>query len=304
MLASGLPLEEREVEWLPSSGEGVPLAVSVSPLTGEQGKVLGAVVLLRDLRTLKALQQRVERTERLAALGRLAAGVAHEIRNPLGAIRGLVQYFQVAWKEHAEQRVYLEVIIREVDRLNRVVSDLVEFARPRELQREPHALVEIVRHAVTLVQSDVRTKGIHIVQDLDEMLPPLLVDRDLVLQALLNILLNALEAMEAGGVLKIHLTDNAAWVELAIQDTGRGIPPDQLERVFDPFFTTKPQGTGLGLAIAHSVIQAHDGEIVIDSPPGQGTTVTMRLPKQTSAVEVGSKETDAGASENHSRGGR
>jgi two-component system, NtrC family, sensor histidine kinase HydH len=304
VLASGLPLEEREVEWLPSSGEGVPLAVSVSPLTGEQGEVLGAVVLLRDLRTLKALQQRVERTERLAALGRLAAGVAHEIRNPLGAIRGLVQYFQAAWKEHSEQRVYLDVIIREVDRLNRVVSDLVEFARPRELQREPHALVDIVRHAVTLVQSDVRTKGIHIVQDLDEMLPPLLVDRDLVLQALLNILLNALEAMEAGGVLRIHLTDSAAWVELAIQDTGRGIPPDQLERVFDPFFTTKPQGTGLGLAIAHSVIQAHDGEIVIDSPPGQGTTVTMRLPKQTSVVEVGSKETDAGASEDHSRGGR
>jgi signal transduction histidine kinase len=110
--------------------------------------------------------------------------------------------------------------------------------------------------------------------------------------------------MEAGGVLRMHLTDRPAWVELAIQDTGRGIPPDQLERVFDPFFTTKPQGTGLGLAIAHSVIQAHDGEIVIDSPPGHGTTVTIRLPKQPSAAQVSSEETDVGTSEDHSRSGR
>jgi two-component system, NtrC family, sensor histidine kinase HydH len=152
-LTHGLPLQEREIAWVSSSGEAVPLAVSVTPLTGDQGEVLGAVVLLRDLRTLKALQQRVERTERLASLGRLAAGVAHEIRNPLGAIRGLVQYFQATWKEDSEQRMYLDVIVREVDRLNRVVSDLVEFARPRELQREPHELVDIVRHAVTLVQS-------------------------------------------------------------------------------------------------------------------------------------------------------
>jgi two-component system sensor histidine kinase HydH len=284
VLRRGLALEEREIGWMSSNSEETPLAVSVTPLTGDQGEVSGAVVLLRDLRTLKALQQRVERTERLAALGRLAAGVAHEIRNPLGAIRGLVQYFQATWKEHAEQRVYLDVILREVDRLNRVVSDLVEFARPREPQREPHDLVEIVRHAVTLVQSDVRAKGIRIVHDLEERLPPLLVDRDMVLQALLNILLNAVEAMEPGGELRIRLADSSGWVELAIQDTGCGIPPDHLERLFDPFFTTKRQGTGLGLAIAHSVIQAHDGEIIIDSTPDMGTTVTIRLPKLTSAA--------------------
>jgi two-component system sensor histidine kinase HydH len=286
VLARGLPLEERELEWVLFNGEIVPLAVSVSPLTGEQDEVLGAVVLLRDLRTLKALQQRVERTERLAALGRLAAGVAHEIRNPLGAIRGLVQYFQATWKEDSEQRMYLDVIVREVDRLNRVVSDLVEFARPREPQREPHDLVDIVRHAVTLVQADARAKGIHIAHDLDDRLPPQLVDRDLVLQALLNILLNAVEAMDSDGTLRVRLADSPAYVELAIQDTGRGIPPEHLGRIFDPFFTTKPQGTGLGLAIAHSVIQAHDGEIVVDSVPGKGTTVTMRLPK-TSAASAG-----------------
>jgi two-component system sensor histidine kinase HydH len=284
VLRRGLALEEREIGWMSSNSEETPLAVSVTPLTGDQGEVSGAVVLLRDLRTLKALQQRVERTERLAALGRLAAGVAHEIRNPLGAIRGLVQYFQVTWKEHSEQRVYLDVILHEVDRLNRVVSDLVEFARPREPQREPHDLVEIVRHAVTLVQSDVRAKGIHIVHDLEERLPSLLVDRDLVLQALLNILLNAVEAMEPDGELRIRLADSSGWVELAIQDTGCGVPPEHLGRLFDPFFTTKQQGTGLGLAIAHRAIQAHDGEIIIDSTPDMGTTVTIRLPKLTAAA--------------------
>ncbi|HXF07473.1 MAG TPA: ATP-binding protein, partial [Candidatus Acidoferrales bacterium] len=285
------------------NGEAIPLAASVTALTGDQGEVLGAVVLLRDLRTVKALQQRVERTERLAALGRLAAGVAHEIRNPLGAVRGLVQYFQATWKDDAEQRLYLEVMVREVDRLNRVVSDLVEFARPREPQREPHHLGDIVRHATALVQADVRAKGIEIVHDVDAALPPLLIDRDLVLQALLNVLLNAVEAMEAGGRLTLRLADYPRWGELAIQDTGGGIPPEHLGRLFDPFFTTKQRGTGLGLAIAHSIIQAHDGEIVVDSAPDQGTTVTIRLPKPPSKAYVSGEGSDVGTSQNDSRGG-
>lgn len=302
VLTRGLPLEEREITWALPNGEAIPLAASVTALTGDQGEVQGAVVLLRDLRTVKALQQRVERTERLAALGRLAAGVAHEIRNPLGAIRGLVQYFQATWKDDAEQRVYLEVIVREVDRLNRVVSDLVEFARPREPQRERHDLGEIVRHAATLVQADVRAKGIEIVHDLDATQLPLLIDRDLVLQALLNVLLNAIEAMEAGGRLTIHLADRAGWAELAVQDTGGGIPPEHLGRLFDPFFTTKQRGTGLGLAIAHSIIQAHDGEIVVDSAQGQGTTVTIRLPKPPSKAYVAGEGPDVGTSQSDSRG--
>ena len=302
VLGHGLPLEEREIEWASSHGEVIPLAVSVSQLRGEQGEAQGAVVLLRDLRTLKALQHRVERTERLAALGRLAAGVAHEIRNPLGAIRGLVQYFQATWKEDLQQQAYLDVIVREVDRLNRVVSDLVEFARPRDLQREPHDLVEIVQHALTLVEADVRAKGVHIVRDLDETLPPLLVDRDLLLQALLNVLLNAVEAMEPSGQLRVRLGDSPAAVELAIQDSGCGIPPEHLGRLFEPFFTTKRQGTGLGLAIAHSVLQAHAGEIVIESTPGRGTTATIRLPKPTAGTGIGWEEIDAGAGADHSGG--
>jgi two-component system sensor histidine kinase HydH len=130
-----------------------------------------------------------------------------------------------------------------------------------------------------------------------------MVDRDLVLQALLNILLNAIEAMASGGTLRVRLADGPAWVELAIQDNGRGIPPEHLGRLFDPFFTTKPQGTGLGLVIAHGVIQAHDGEVIIDSTPGVGTMVTIRLPKPTSIVHPGSEDNDAGARQDHSRSG-
>ena len=283
VLSRGLPIEEREIEWTTTTGEVIPLAVSATPLRGDQGEALGGVILVRDLRTLKALQQRVERAERLAALGHLAAGVAHEIRNPLGAIRGLVQYFQATWKDHPEQRTYLDVVVREVDRLNRVVSDLVEFARPRELQREPHDLLQLVQHALTLMEADVRVKEIHIVRELDATLPPMWVDRDLLLQALLNLLLNAIEAMEPGGTLAVRLGRSPQGVELAIQDTGRGIPAEHLGRLFDPFFTTKRGGTGLGLAIAHSVIQAHDGEIVAESTPGRGTTMTIRLPMPTAA---------------------
>jgi two-component system sensor histidine kinase HydH len=304
VLRCGLPLEEREITWMSAAGEAIPLAVSVTPLKGDAGGAQGAVVLLRDLRAVKALQQRVERTERLAALGRLAAGVAHEIRNPLGAIRGLVQYFQATWKDNPEQRAYLDVIVREVDRLNRVVSDLVELARPREPQRAPHDVLEVVRHAVTLLEPDARAKGVQIAADLDGPLPALLIDRDMLLQALLNILLNAIEAMQAGGRLQIRVTEQPQWVAVAVQDTGCGIAPEHVERLFDPFFTTKPQGTGLGLAIAHSVVQAHDGEIAVASTPGLGTTVTIQLPKQTSAAPPESEANDAGAQADHSGGGR
>jgi two-component system sensor histidine kinase HydH len=232
ILTRGLAIEEREIDWTAPDGEVVPLAVTVTPLREDRDDGVGAVVLLRDLRTLKALQERVERTERLAALGRLAAGVAHEIRNPLGAIRGLVQYFQATWKDHPEQRQYLDVVVRE----------------------------------------------------LEATLPPMWVDRDLLLQALLNLLLNAVEAMEPGGTLTVRLGRGPAGVECTIQDTGRGIPAEHLGRLFDPFFTTKRGGTGLGLAIAHSVIQAHAGEISVESAPGQGTSVTIRLPLQAFAA--------------------
>jgi two-component system sensor histidine kinase HydH len=300
VLTQGLPLEEREIDWLSSTGEAIPLAVSVTPLKGDHGEGQGAVVLLRDLRTVKALQQRVERTERLAALGRLAASVAHEIRNPLGAIRGLVQYFQATWKDNPEQRAYLDVIVREVDRLNRVVSDLVEFARPRQPQREPHDLLAVVRHAVTLLEPDARAKGLQIVPDLNGTLPPLPIDRDMLLQALLNILLNAIEAMQPGGRLRIRVAEHPPWVEVAVQDTGCGIAPEHAERLFDPFFTTKPQGTGLGLAIAHSVVQAHDGEIAVASTPGLGTTVTIHLPTQAGAAQLDAEKSDVGAQADHS----
>jgi two-component system sensor histidine kinase HydH len=188
--------------------------------------------------------------------------------------------------------MYLDVVVREVDRLNRVVGDLVEFARPREPQREPHDLLQLVQHALTLVEADVRAKELDIVRDLDATLPPLAVDRDLLLQALLNLLLNAIEAMEPGGTLSVRLGRAPKGVELAIQDTGRGIPAEHLGRLFDPFFTTKRGGTGLGLAIAHSVIQAHDSEIVVESTPGRGTTMTIRLPMPTSA-DMAREGTDA-----------
>lgn len=289
-LRTGKTIVEQEVEWRSSTGHSIPFSLSATPLRSDNGQIQGAVVMLRDLRDLRAMQEQVQRAERFAALGRLAAGVAHEIRNPLGAIKGLAQYFQRKWKDRPEEQSYAEVIVREVDRLNRVVTDLLEFARVRPPQFALLDISSVVQHAVALVEPDVQAKGARITVRSPATLPLLYADRDQMTQALLNILLNAVDAVTAGDDITItiaerketmgysHTSLQGEEIEIRIQDTGCGIPPANLPQLFDPFFTTKEKGTGLGLAIAHQVVVQHQGTIQVESTPGHGTTFILRFP--------------------------
>ena len=266
--------------WVPHpSGVKIPLSLSMAPLKDEAGREMGSVLLLRDLREIRDLQEKVRRSERLASLGRLAAGVAHEIRNPLSSIRGFAQFFQNRFKGQEKEQEYASVMVREVDRLNRVITELLDFARPKEPHRELHSAGEILEQTLKLLESELAKKNIAVEKNLGASLPRILVDRDQLSQAFLNLLLNALESMEGAGKIRISMESGGAEVlAISISDTGRGIPKEDLERVFEPFFSTKRKGTGLGLAIVHQIVESHKGEIQVESREGQGATFRITLP--------------------------
>jgi len=275
-----VPFLEKEVELPQPSGDTIPVALSASRVQGDRGEDLGVVILLKDLREIRALQQRVQRSERLAALGQLAAGVAHEIRNPLSSIRGFAQYFQRSFQEGTEHHRYAGVMIQEVDRLNRVISNLLDFARPKDPVLRKVDPKEVVAHAATLVQREAKDRGVEVV--IEGEAPPCPLDRDQMTQALLNLLINSLEAMESGGTLTVRLgedSQDSSWF-IEVRDSGPGIPPQDLPRLFDPFFTTKKRGTGLGLAIVHRIVENHGGTIEATNIPQGGARFVLRFPRK------------------------
>ena len=279
-LAQGERLLEKELSATTAAGQTLPLSISASALRGGAGEHLGAVLLLRDLSDVKALQEQVQRTERLASVGRLAAGVAHEIRNPLGSLKGFLQYFQRKLPLNDQDKAYLSVMMNEVDRLNTVVSNLLEFARPKEPVFEDAQIADMLDHVLTLLHRDCEAKRLRLFREWPDALPLLRLDHDQITQVLLNILLNAIQATEPGGEIHVSaaILNEMNMLEIAVRDTGVGIAADDLPHIFDPFFSTKKQGNGLGLAIAHTIIEQHRGEMLVESECGRGSTFRIRLP--------------------------
>lgn len=230
-------------------------------------------------RKVAALQDEVARQERLAAMGTLAAGVAHEIRNPLSSIKGFATYFRTKFEPGSKDHELAEVMIGEADRLNRVVSELLDLTRPSELRLADTVPAELLTHALRLVEDDCRSRGIAVQTRFGDV-GPVALDADRMLQAVLNLLLNAIQAMPDGGTLSVSAQAVRDRLELRVADTGPGIPREDLDRVFDPYFTTRNQGTGLGLATVRTVVEAHGGRVRIVSEPGRGTEVTLDLPKR------------------------
>jgi two-component system sensor histidine kinase HydH len=271
---------EKELDSPLPDGRVVPLNVTVSSLRAEDGSLWGSVVLLRDLTEVRSLKREVETSRRLASLGRLAAGVAHEIRNPLSSIKGFATYFRDRYKDHPDDQKTAEIMIHEVDRLNRVITQLLEFARPAAIQKRSTSLKSLIQHSLKMIEKQASAKQIQIRWTNPPNLGEISVDPDRINQVLLNLYLNAIEAMEHGGILSVSLTreEDSLWVKIAVSDTGTGIGREDLEHIFDPYFTTKQSGTGLGLAIVHKIVEAHNGEVRAESEPGQGTTVSVFLP--------------------------
>jgi two-component system sensor histidine kinase HydH len=274
---------EREFRHRSATGETMPLALSVTPIAGDDGRCRSAVIVLRDLREIKSLEEEVRRSEKLAAVGALAAGVAHEIRNPLSSIRGLAQFLRHALADRPKEREYAEIMVKEVDRINRVVTDLLTIARPQEPELAPTDLEELIDHTVRLLQTDADRRRVKIYQTIAPGLPEVLIDENQIAQALLNLILNALQAVGRGGTIEVgaNLEAPHSCLHLWVEDSGPGIPAEHMRKIFEPFFTTRAEGTGLGLAIVQKIVASHRGEIRVESPPAGragGSRFTISIP--------------------------
>ena len=270
----------REID-VPVQGKNMLFETSASVLHDDDGHFLGYIILLRDITEIRHLKREMQRKERLASLGSLAAGVAHEIRNPLSSIKGFATYFKERYKDVPEDKDTAEIMIREVERLNRVIGQLLEFARPMNVQQRTIDVNGILRHSLGMIRKQAASQGITIdAQDLADEPVYAYIDQDRIGQVLLNVYLNAIEAMTNGGVLKIWIEKDEVndTIAINVSDTGCGIPGADIGRVFDPYFTTKQSGTGLGLAIVHKIVEAHGGQVKIASTEEKGTTVSLILP--------------------------
>jgi signal transduction histidine kinase len=221
---------------------------------------------------------RLHRAERLASVGQLAAGVAHEIRNPLTAIRSTMQYLLQGFDAAEPKHQLIEELLSEVDRINNTVGSLLSLSRSGELRLAEIDGLDPLARAVHLLRARAREQGVEIAASLPPQPVPVLGDAGQLKQVFLNLLLNAIQSMPAGGLVRAAAAAQEDRLQVHISDGGPGIPEDKLRQVFDPFYTTKSDGTGLGLAICHSILEQHQGEIEIESEEGNGTVVTVRLP--------------------------
>jgi two-component system sensor histidine kinase HydH len=270
---------EQEIECPVKDGRIVPLEVIATVLEEGTGDFLGYVILFRDITEILHLKKEMERSRRLASLGSLAAGVAHEIRNPLSSIKGFATFFKERYHNNPEDRKTAEIMVQEVERLNRVISQLLEFARPMDMNRRWNSIQEIIRHTLKMIEGEAGEKKISLRADIPTEPGNIFIDADKITQVMLNLYLNAISAMERGGTLGVALSlPDDRMVQIDVSDTGAGIDEENLLRIFDPYFTTKPSGTGLGLAIVYRIIESHGGEIRVESERGKGTKVTVLLP--------------------------
>jgi two-component system, NtrC family, sensor histidine kinase HydH len=268
---------EKEIDCTIRNGEVIPLEISAASFNDEDGTFLGYVVLFKDLSEVRSLRKEIARSQRLASVGRLAAGVSHEIRNPLSSIKGFATYFKERYYDVPENQQISNLMIQEVDRLNRVVGQLHEFARPITVSKKLIQIKAFLTDSLKLVERQASKANISIKTDFDSEIDEISFDPDRISQVLLNLYLNAIESMDNDGCLMVTLAKNSKknGVEIKVSDTGAGITESDLSHIFDPYFTTKASGTGLGLAIVHNIMEAHGGEITIESRLGQGTDVTI-----------------------------
>ncbi|MGB8509035.1 MAG: ATP-binding protein, partial [Pyrinomonadaceae bacterium] len=271
-----------EADCLTAEGFRIRLGYSVSPLSAESGETTGLVITFQDLTDIRSMEETSRRQERLSAVGRVAAGIAHEIRNPLAAMRGSIQVLRAEMPADSAQAELMEIVLRESDRLNGIITDFLTYARPRTVTLAETDLREPLRETFTLLR---HSPEIREGQSLQEALPdePVLALADIaaIKQVFWNLARNALSAMPDGGTLRAELrrTDGGR-VRITFADTGRGMSPAQVERLFEPFSSSTTGGTGLGLSIVYQIVRDHGGTINVRSREGDGTTITVELPER------------------------
>lgn len=264
----------------------IPVGFTINHHLNLRREAIGKIVIFRDLTKVYRIQEEILKMDRLISLGKLASGIAHEIRNPLAGIKTTAQALGEELSADDPKREYLTRITKEIDRLNEILKTFFSFAKPQTLHLVPCHLKEIINAIIPFLIKEIADKGIRFTEVYHPQLPKISADKIQMHQAFLNLFLNAIQAMPDGGELKIsaeHLLipspddSKQSVVKVTVSDTGKGIPPHILPKVFDPFFTTKPKGIGLGLSITYQIIKKHGGTIKVDSRLGKGTAFIINL---------------------------
>lgn len=268
-------LKDLQISWSNNGGSPLQILLEVSALVDEKGSIIGAVLCCRDITERTRLEEKLHRQERLASLGKLVAGVAHEIRNPLTSISIYIQHWQ---NQNKPNQQALATMYREVSRLDSIVDQLLYFAKPAEANFAMHEITAMVNNVIKFF-SEVHQGKYSLVLDYKTDVPKVWIDPEQIERVLVNILFNAIQAIPDGGTITLSILHRPQEgdVEVSVEDNGCGISKDNIAHLFDPFFSTKPKGTGLGLAIAHEIIQVHGGHIEVESEVGRGTRFAFYL---------------------------
>ena len=276
-------------------GGKIHLGFSISPLTDPQGSLIGQTLIFQDITKFKEMEEQMKRVDKMAAVGLLAAGMAHEIRNPLASLSGSIQMLKTELTLDDDQRHLMEITLRESERLNALITDFLLFAQPPQTHKTLYPLGRILDETLDLfLHSPSFHDGIRLLRPSDHEEIRASIDPDQMKQAFWNLLINAAQSMSNGGEIHVQLGKGNAWgvttlplssqlrgkewVKISIVDSGKGIAPEEKEKIFEPFFTTKDNGTGLGLSIVHKIIENHNGLIKVESELGGGSTFTIFLP--------------------------
>jgi two-component system sensor histidine kinase PilS (NtrC family) len=286
-------------------GTAAILGMVATLLRDETNSVRGIILIFQDITKILQMEDQVRRQERLATVGSLAAGIAHEIRNPLASLSGSIQVLQGELDLQGDNKHLMDIVVRETDRLNTIITEFLEYARPKAKQNEDILLSALLSETCTLLKNsrDFPSR-VEVTCEIDS---GVIVrgDPQRLRQVFWNLLINACQAMPDGGKIRMRALpfsnegEDAHWCEIVIADTGPGIPKSDLKKIFDPFFTTKIGGTGLGLAIVYRIVDDHDGTIIVDSREGEGTTFSIRIPAVDYSAHQGHSNIQEGSFEFH-----
>jgi PAS domain S-box-containing protein len=282
-------LDTRKEGWMrKKDGSEFPVGFTINNHLSIRGERIGKIVVFRDLTNVYKIQEEILRMDRLVSLGKLASGIAHELRNPLAGIKTTAQALGEEMSGEDSRREYLHRITKEIDRLNDLLKTFFSFAKPQDLNLAHCHIKDIINEIIPFLIKEIADKGIRFTETYHPQLPKIKVDKTQMHQVFLNLFLNAIQAMPQGGELKIEATPMGSsaleghkqnFIKVVISDTGRGIPPQIVHRIFDPFFTTKPKGIGLGLSITYQIIKKHGGTIKVESQWEKGTSFVINLPE-------------------------
>jgi two-component system sensor histidine kinase HydH len=255
------------------------LSYRLEPMEGDIGKVAKSInIMANSLEKKERLEEQLKRSEKLASLGQMISGVAHEIRNPLSIIRGTVQLMEKNFKNVDGLEEYVKIVKEQSDRENNVIQELLDYARPSKQVMMSMDINVLIKGVLSFTNKYIGERRVRLNLELEEEMPELLMDCDKIKQIFVNMILNACEAMETGGTLSIRTEKDDRWVRIYFEDTGVGMDESEMKKIFNPYYTTKPKGTGLGLAISNGIVEMHGGYIKVTSKKGVGSNFVVELP--------------------------